>query len=185
MELGHILWPSDPVTRESRDPVDPVTQFYNELQISTYVADKCLQWARVLPVFIAVCPLHASGKYNFEDHLLNVSISMTVARIFTKIYIIISLSWAFFRKPEKLSSHAGSKWWPGDPDVKDDPLTRWTNDPVPCLISTRSFSRETAAAWCGRGVHRLSPCTRVYTLNSCCVLSLFLLTAAQSVSASY
>ena len=44
--------------------------------------------------------------------------------------------WAFFRKPEKLGSHTGSKWWPGDPDVKDDPndpLTRWPNDPVPCL----------------------------------------------------
>jgi len=28
--------------------------------------------------------------------------------------------------------------WPGDPDVNDDPndtLTRWPNDPVPCLIS--------------------------------------------------
>ena len=45
--------------------------------------------------------------------------------------------WAFFRKPEKLRSRTGSKWWPGDPDVNDDlndPLTRWPNDPVPCLI---------------------------------------------------
>jgi len=30
MELDHILWPSD--------PVDPVTLFYNELQMSTYVS---------------------------------------------------------------------------------------------------------------------------------------------------
>ena len=29
--------------------------------------------------------------------------------------IFISLSWAFFRKREKLGSHTGSKWWPGDP----------------------------------------------------------------------
>ena len=67
-----------------------------------------------------------------------VNISMTVGRIFTKIYIVISLSWAFFRKPEKLGSHTGSKWWPGDPDVKDDsndPLTRWPNDPVSCLVA--------------------------------------------------
>jgi len=35
-------------------PVDPVTLFYNELQMSTYVADKRLQWTRGLPVFIAV-----------------------------------------------------------------------------------------------------------------------------------
>jgi len=52
----------DPVTRESSDPVDPVTLFYIELQMSTYVADKRLQWARGLPVFVAVWRLHASGK---------------------------------------------------------------------------------------------------------------------------
>jgi len=39
MELGHILWPSDPVTRESSNPVDPVTLFYNKLQMPTYVID--------------------------------------------------------------------------------------------------------------------------------------------------
>jgi len=57
MELGHILRPSDPVTRESSDPETQLTQltlFYNDLQMSTYVADKRLHWARDLPVFIAV-----------------------------------------------------------------------------------------------------------------------------------
>ena len=44
-----------------------------------------------------------------KDHLLNVNISMMVGRISTKLYIFISLSWAFFRKPEKLGSHTGSK----------------------------------------------------------------------------
>jgi len=39
-----------------------VTLFYNELQMSTDVADKRLQWARGLPVFIAVWRLHTSGK---------------------------------------------------------------------------------------------------------------------------
>ena len=50
--------------------------------------------------------------------------------------------WAFFSKTEKLRSHTGSKIkmmtrWPGDPDVKDDPndpLIRWPNDPVPCVV---------------------------------------------------
>jgi len=74
--------------------------------MSTYAADKRLQWARGLPVFIVVWRLHASGKLNFEDHLLNVNISMTVGRLFTKIYIFIL---GFFRKPEKLGSHTGSK----------------------------------------------------------------------------
>jgi len=54
--------PSDPGIQRPGDPVDPVTLFYNELQMSTYVADKRLQWATGLPVFIAVWRLHASGK---------------------------------------------------------------------------------------------------------------------------
>jgi len=70
----------------------------------TFVADKRLQWARGLPVFIAVWRLHAFGKQNFEDHLLNVNISMRFDG-FSQKYI--SLSWAFFRKPEKIGSHIG------------------------------------------------------------------------------
>ena len=54
--------PNDPEIQRPGDPADPVTLFYNELQMSTYVADKRLQWAGVLPVFIAVWRLHASGK---------------------------------------------------------------------------------------------------------------------------
>ena len=54
--------PSDPGIQRSGDPVDPVTLLYNELQMSTYVAVKRLQWPRGLPVFIAVWRLHASGK---------------------------------------------------------------------------------------------------------------------------
>jgi len=54
--------PSDPGIQRPGDAVDPVTVFYNELQMSTYVADKRLQWARGLPVFITVWRLHESGK---------------------------------------------------------------------------------------------------------------------------
>ena len=38
--------PSDPGIQRPGDPVDPVNLFYNELQMSTYVADKRSQWAR-------------------------------------------------------------------------------------------------------------------------------------------
>jgi len=100
--------PSDPGIQRPGDPVDPVTLFYNELQTSTYAADKRLQWARGLPVFMAVWRLHASGKQHFEDHLLNVNISMTVEWIFTKIYMFISSS-CFCQKPAKIGSHTGSK----------------------------------------------------------------------------
>jgi len=37
--------------------------------------------------FIAVWRMQATGKWNFEDNLLNVNISMTVGQVFTKIYI--------------------------------------------------------------------------------------------------
>jgi len=37
MELGHKMWPSDPGIQQPGDPVDPVTLFCNELQMSTYV----------------------------------------------------------------------------------------------------------------------------------------------------
>jgi len=65
VELGHIFVtqrPSDPEIQRPGDPVDPVTLFYSKLQMSTYVADKRLQWARGLPVFIAVGRLRASVK---------------------------------------------------------------------------------------------------------------------------
>ena len=51
--------PSDLGIQRPGDPVDPVTLFCNELQMSTYVADKRLQWARGLPVLslFGVCTL--------------------------------------------------------------------------------------------------------------------------------
>ena len=52
----------------------------------------------------------------------------------------------FSKTGKKLGSHIGSKWWPGDTDVKDDPndpLTRWPSDPVPCLAYIISLFPET------------------------------------------
>ena len=63
---------------------------------------------------------------------------------FSPKYISLYLYLGLFRKPEKLGFHTGSKWWPGDPDVKDDPndpLTRWPNDPVPCLDDTTATGK--------------------------------------------
>ena len=59
MELGHILWPSDPGIQRPGDPVDPVTLFYNELQMLTYVAYKRLQWQEVCQLLslFGVCTL--------------------------------------------------------------------------------------------------------------------------------
>ena len=41
--------------------------------------------------------------------------------------------WAFFRKPEKLGSYTGSKWWPSDPVTrtwKMTQMTHWPGDPM-------------------------------------------------------
>jgi len=81
-----------------------VTLSYNELQTSTYVADKRLQWARGLPVFLSlfgVCTL-LENKLLKIIYILNVNISMTVGRIFTKkIYLYLGL----FFENRKSSGH--------------------------------------------------------------------------------
>jgi len=84
--------------------------------MSTIVAEKRLQWAIGLPVFIAVWRLHASGKLNFEDRLLNVNISMTVGRIFTKKYVSLYLYLGLFFENRKNSGLT--------PGQNDDPMTR-------------------------------------------------------------
>ena len=69
---------------------------------------------------------------------------MTVGRMFTKIYILISLSRAFFENRKLRVSHRVKMMtrWPCDPDVKDDPNDThlpgewWPNDPVPCLVAS-------------------------------------------------
>jgi len=62
---------------------------------------------------------------------------MTVGRIFTKnIYLYIFILGFFSKTGKTRVSHQVeimTRW----PDVKDDPndpLTQWTNDPVPCLV---------------------------------------------------
>jgi len=77
----------------------------------------CNEWARGLPVFITVQRLHASGKENFEDQLLNVNgVSMTDGRIFTKIYISVYLYLGLFFKNQKNSGLT--------PGQNDDPVNR-------------------------------------------------------------
>ena len=67
--------------------------------------------------------------------------------------------WAFFRKPEKLWSHTGSKWWPGDQDVKMTQMTHWTGDPVTqfhvCSIQRPPMSQRQKSL--DRKVFRYSP----------------------------
>jgi len=126
--------PSDPGIQRPGDPVDTVILFCNELQCRlTLQTNVCNEWARGLPVFITVRRLHASGKENFEDQLLNVNgVSMTDGRIFTKIsvYLYIFILGFFSKTGKTRVSHRvkmmtrwiGRERWPKRPI---DPVTQW------------------------------------------------------------
>jgi len=139
MELGHILWPSDPGIQRPGDPVDPVTLFYNELQMSKYVADKRLQWARGLPVasFYRCSVFARFWEVKFWRSSIKCQYFNDGWTDFHKnIYLYIGL---FSKTGKNWVSHRVRMMtrWSGDPDVNDDPsdpLTRWPSDPVPCLI---------------------------------------------------
>jgi len=130
----------DPVTRESSDPETQLTRWpcsiMNSkcwLMLHTNVCNdkrfasfyRCLAFARFWEV--KFWRSFIKCQYFNDDW----------TEFYKNIYLYIFIL-GFFSKTGKLRSHTGSKWWPGDPDVKDDPndpLTRWPNDPVPCLVT--------------------------------------------------
>jgi len=146
MELGHILWPSDPVTRKFSDPETPLTRWpcsimnskICRLMMQTNVCNgqevanfyRCLAFARFWKAkfwrsFIK-CQYVNDGWTDFH-------------KIYIYIYLYLYLG--LFSKTGKKTrvSHRVKMMtrWPVDPDVKDDPndpLTRWSNDPVLCLV---------------------------------------------------
>jgi len=77
--------------------------------MSTYVADKRLQWARGLPVFIAVLAFARFRKVKFLRSFIKRQYFNDGWTDFHKKYISLYLYLGFFRKPEKLGSHTGSK----------------------------------------------------------------------------
>ena len=74
------------------------------------------------------------SQWHAKHLKLNVSLYLQPTVLVLQPCSCAVLLWAFFRKPEKLGSHTRR-----DPDVKDDPndpLTRWPNDAIPCLLTT-------------------------------------------------
>jgi len=113
MELGHILWRSD-----------PETQFYNEFHMSKKYSQ-------------AKESLIITGKSKGSLHGLTSSdfspTTDTWQRLlsfqhFKRTFCILGI----FRKPEKLWSHTGSKWWPGR-----ERWPKWPTKLVPCLVHGR------------------------------------------------
>jgi len=141
-------WPSDPGIQRPGDPVDPVTLFYrpNELQISK----KCSQAKE----FLIIIGKSKSVKVHCMDWHPVISVQqqtpeMTFVISAFQMYVLHFGHFFEIRKKLGSHSHTGSKWWPGDPDVKDDPLTRWPNDPVPCLKHTYTYTRSEGPNWIG------------------------------------
>jgi len=69
---------------------------------------------------------------------------------YISLYLYLGL---FVRKPEKLGSHTGSKWWPGDPD--SDRWPKWPIDPVTQWPSSMSgvycVRHSVVGSWRRRG----------------------------------
>jgi len=102
MELGHILLPSDPGIQQPGDPVDPVTLFCNELHMPTNVADKRLHGQEVCQ-FLSLFGVCTLLERKILKIVLNVNISMTVGRIFTKKYLSLYLHLGLFFENRKNS----------------------------------------------------------------------------------
>ena len=137
MELGHILWPSDPVTRESSYPETQLTRWPCSIDLMN---SKCrLMYRGVTKKYSQVKEfLIIIGKSKSSLHGLTSSdFSPTTDtwqwllsfQHFKRTFCI----WAFFRKPENVGSHTGSKWWPGDSVTrtwKMTQMTHWPGDPM-------------------------------------------------------
>ena len=120
------------LTRESSDPETQLTRWPCSIMNS-----KCRQTFAMGKRFASFSSLFARfWKVKFWRSFIKCQYFNDGWTDFHKnIYLYIFIL-GFFSKTGKLGSHTGSKWWPGDPDVKDDPddpFTRWLNDLVPCL----------------------------------------------------
>jgi len=136
MELGHIFWPSDPVTRESKDPETQLTHvdlccrqmFAMGKRFASFY--RCLASARFWKV--KFWRLVIKRQY-FNDGWMDYH---------KNIYIFI-LPWAFFENRKTRVSHRVKMMtrWPGRERWPIDPVTQWpismsgrqqTSPPVRC-----------------------------------------------------
>jgi len=162
MELGgHISWPSDPGIQRPGDPVDPVTLFYNELQMLTYVIFQAKEFFIIIGK--SKSSLHGLTSSDFSPT------TDTWQWLFSVSKVLFAF-WAFFRKPEKLASRTGSKWWLGDPDVKNNPLTRWPNDRVMVMVITMArwgLKVDTSGVRISKNGKAVDPRTKAVCLLVC------------------
>ena len=132
MELGHILWPSDPMTRESSDPETQLTRWPYSIMNS-----KCPLMLQTNVFNGPVCQflsLFAFARF-WEVKFWRSFIKYQYFNdgwtdFFQKIYIFISLSWVFSKTGKTRVSHRVKMMtrWPGRerwPKWPIDPVTQW------------------------------------------------------------
>jgi len=141
MELGHILWPSDPVTKESSDPETQLTRWPCPIISSNYVIDVTKKYSQAKEFLLI------TGKSKSSLHLHGLTSSDFSPTTDTWQWILsfqhfkctFCILGIFSKTGKTRVSHRVKMMtgWPSDADVKDDPndpLTRSPNDPVPCLM---------------------------------------------------
>ena len=141
MELGHILWPSDPVTQESRDTEIQLTRWPCSIMNSKcrLMCDEVLSRQSIFNNHIGKSKSSLQGKTSSDFSPTTDTWQWLLSfQHFKCTFCILGI---FSKTGKTRVSHRVKMMtrWPGDPDVKGNPndaLTRWPNDPVPCLINT-------------------------------------------------
>ena len=113
-------WPGNPATRRPSRPGDPVLYW-------TLNVDLCVKKYSQAKEFLIIIGKSKSSVISVQQQTHdNVFCHFSISNVRFAF-------WAFFRKPEKLGSHTGSKWWPGDPLTqtwKMTQMTHWPGDPM-------------------------------------------------------
>ena len=142
MELGHILWPSDPVTRESSDPETQLARWPCSIMNSKYR----LMCEEVFSGQIgeSKSTLHGLTSSDFSPTTDTWQWLLSFQH-FKCTFCILGI---FSKTGKTRVSHRVKMMtrWPGRENDPNNPLTRWPNDPVPCLVCVRVFLSAIALA---------------------------------------
>jgi len=118
-------WPGNPATRRPSWPGNPVLWWTPNVDLCVTKYSQAKEFLIIIGK--SKSSLHGPTSSTTSD--LSPTTDTWQWLVISAFQMYVLHFGHFFRKPEKLGSHhTGSKWWPGDPDVKgdpNDPLTRW------------------------------------------------------------
>ena len=127
MELGHILWPSDPGIQRPGYPVDPVTLFYgpNELQMST-----CVKYSQAKE-FLIITGKSKSSLHGRTSRDFSPTTDTWQWLVISPFQMYVLHFGHFFENRKNSGFTLGQN---DDPVTRTWKMTRWPNDPVPYLF---------------------------------------------------